>query len=165
MENKKLLKEAYKLLIPIVNKILFDTENPPTKELIGFKLSNEFIKSYKENKKDNNSIIMRLIEFLYKSIFNFNTEQKKQIIGIVYDNTELINVTYLTSPKHRELNIEQFLGTIISDYLTENLSAEVIILLNYHLMFIYEIEFKNGYISENEYIELIKNVSRRTSFI
>lgn len=165
MKSKKLLKEAYQILIPIANKILFDTETPPNQELKGFKLSDGFIKSYEEQKKDDNSIVMRIIEVIYHTIFSYNTEQKKQIIGIFYDNEQLIQITYLTTANHQEITLNQFVEKVFSDYFTKNLSAELTVFLNYHFVFIYENEFVNGYISKNKYIEIIKSISQRTSFI
>lgn len=165
MDNNKLLKESYKLLIPITNKILFERETTPEIESKGFKLSEKFLKSLKENKKDNNPHILRIIEIIYQTIFNYDVKKKKQILAILYDNEQLIQITYMIIANHNKITFDEFVKKIFSDYVIDNYSNELTIFLNYHFIFIYEEEFQSGYISENDYIDMINKITKRISSI
>lgn len=161
MNIEQQLTEAYQLLIPITNVILFDQETKPIKEEKGYKLVDDFMNSFNNQQDKSTAIVKRVVDIIGTFLANYNIDQKAGIMQIFMDNESLIGVTYVFSCKSPKMEIDEFVNQIIGELIGNGISEGLAIFLNLHFLFIYEMKLQNGYISDSQYNQVIKRISKK----
>lgn len=165
MNSKNELSKAYKLLIPITNSLLFNQTKLPKENENGYTLSDNFIDSLIDHKKNESILIRRVINLIASFIFDYSLEEKKDLIRVFIDNEIIVKITYLLSNQHSKMDINQFILKIISDYRDKNMSLELVEAINYNFHFIYEMKFDDGYISVKQYNNIITRITQKATIL
>lgn len=163
MNNEKTLIQAFELLIPIANYILFDQETKPLKEEKGYKLVDDFKNSFAEQQKASNSIDMHITSIVGGFLQTYNMDQKSDVVRLFIDNESLAGVTYLFTNQSSNLDFNDFIKEVITKFIDNSLSKEMAVFLNFHFLFLYEMDFTNGYVSEQQYDQIMKRITQKAT--